>query len=292
MAADSMSAARRTPLIAAVPKMFFPFLVILPGMIAMALHTKTGFFPRKEGGALDYDMTVPLLMQQYLPNGLLGLGMTALIASFMSGMAGNVTAFNTVWTYDIYQSYIRRNAPDSHYLWMGRMATIGGIAISVAAAYVASRFNNIMDMLQLVFAFVNAPLFATFLLGMFWKRATGHGAFVGLLGGTLGAAAHHALTLPVGSLPGIKGGYIAVLRTYPSEMAQNFWTAIVAFTVCFGLTILVSFATRRKQSDEDLKGLVYALTPRPREEVPFHKQPAMLAGAVLVMTVVLNVIFF
>src|SRR3954468_14633747 len=160
MAADSMSAARRTPLIAAVPKMFFPFLVILPGMIAMALHVKTGgFFPHKADGALNYDRTVPLMMKTFLPQGLLGLGMTALIASFMSGMAGNVTAFNTVWTYDIYQSYIRKNASDAHYLWMGRMSTIGGIAISIAAAYVAQRFNNIMDMLQLVFAFVNAPLF-------------------------------------------------------------------------------------------------------------------------------------
>src|SRR5207247_7482035 len=109
------------------------------------------------------------------------------------GMAGNVTPFKTVWTYDIYQSYIRPGRSDAHYLWMGRMSTIFGIAISIAAAYVATRFNNIMDMLQLVFAFVNAPLFATFLLGMFWKRATGHGAFVGLLSGTIAAALHHGL---------------------------------------------------------------------------------------------------
>jgi SSS family solute:Na+ symporter len=292
MAADSMSAARRTPLIAAVPKMFFPFLVILPGMIAMALHTKVGFFPHKLDGSLNYDRTVPLMMKEFLPNGLLGLGMTALIASFMSGMAGNVTAFNTVWTYDIYQSYIKRNASDAHYLWMGRMSTIGGIAISILAAYVAKQFNNIMDMLQLVFAFVNAPLFATFLLGMFWKRATGHGAFAGLLGGTLGAATHHALTLPAGSVPGVKGGYLAVLHTYPSEMAQNFWTAIVSFTVCLLVTILVSLATKRNRSDEELKGLVYALTPRAREEVPLLKQPAVLAIVVLVMTVGLNIIFF
>jgi SSS family solute:Na+ symporter len=292
MAADSMSAARRTPLIAALPKMFFPFLVILPGMIAMALHTKVGFFPHKPDGSLNYDLTVPLMMKEFLPNGLLGLGMTALIASFMSGMAGNVTAFNTVWTYDIYQSYIKRDASDAHYLWIGRMATIGGIALSVLAAYVVRQFNNIMDMLQLVFAFVNAPLFATFLLGMFSKRATGHGAFAGLLGGTLGAATHHALTLPAGSLPGVKGGYVAILHTYPSEMAQNFWTAIVSFTVCFAVTVLVSFATKRNRSDEELKGLVYALTPRTREEVPLLKQPAVLAIVVLVMTVGLNIIFF
>ena len=177
MAADSMQAARRTPLIAAVPKMFFPFLVILPGMIAIALTSQagqTGFsLPTRADGQFTYDMAIPLMLAHYFPNGLLGLGLTALIASFMSGMAGNVTAFNTVWTYDIYQSYIKREGSDQHYLWMGRMATVFGIIVSVGAAYLATRFNNIMDMLQLVFAFVNAPLFATFLLGMFWKRATG-----------------------------------------------------------------------------------------------------------------------
>jgi SSS family solute:Na+ symporter len=190
-----MAAARRTPMIAAFPKMLFPFLVILPGMVAMALTANAGAsgfaLPAKPDGSLNYDMAIPMMLAHYFPTGLLGLGLTALLASFMSGMAGNVTAFNTVWTYDIYQSYIRRHASDAHYLWVGRMATVFGIALSVAAAYAATRFNNIMDMLQLVFAFVNAPLFATFLLGMFWKRATGHGAFTGLLAGTLAATAHH-----------------------------------------------------------------------------------------------------
>src|SRR3989440_3673217 len=254
MAADSMAAARRTPLIAALPKMFFPFLVIVPGMIAMALHTKSGFFPLKPDGSLNYDRTVPLMMKGFLPSGMLGLGMTALVASFMSGMAGNVTAFNTVWTYDIYGSYIRPGQSDAHYLWMGRMATVFGIAISIAAAYVARQFNNIMDMLQLVFAFVNAPLFATFLLGMFWKRATGHGAFFGLLAGTAAAATHHAVTLPAGSSPGVKGGYLALLHRYPSEMAQNFWTAIYSFAACFLVTVLVSLATRRRRSDREAGG--------------------------------------
>src|SRR5438045_4601845 len=138
----------------------------------------------------------------------------------MSGMAGNVTAFNTVLTYDIYQSYIRPDASDAHYLLMGRMATVFGIALSVVAAYAATRFNDIMDMLQLVFAFVNAPLFATFLLGMFWKRASGHGAFSGLLAGTAAAALHHGLTLPMGGAVGVKGGWLATVHTYPSEMAQ------------------------------------------------------------------------
>ena len=177
MAADSMSAARRTPLIAAVPKMLFPFLVILPGMIAMALTQQAGVsdfsLPKAADGSLNFNMATPMMLLHYFPSGMLGIGLTALMASFMSGMAGNVTAFNTVWTYDIYQPYINPKASDQHYLWMGRMATIFGIAVSVAAAYLATAYNNIMDMLQLVFAFVNAPLFATFLLGMFWKRSTG-----------------------------------------------------------------------------------------------------------------------
>ncbi len=296
MAADSMSAARRTPLIAAVPKMFFPFLVILPGMIAIALTHQSGVsgfaLPKKPDGAFNYDMAIPMMLVHYFPSGILGLGLTALMASFMSGMAGNVTAFNTVWTYDIYQSYIKRGASDGHYLWMGRMATVFGIVISVAAAYVATAFNNIMDMLQLVFAFVNAPLFATFLLGMFWKRATGHGAFTGLLSGTIAAAIHHGITLPHNASAGVKGGWLAVIQTYPSEMAQNFWTAIFAWTTCFLVTILVSLMTKPRD-DRELVGLVYSLTERPKDTgLPWYKRPAVLGVIVLLLTLVLNIIFW
>src|SRR5689334_13038697 len=298
MAADSMVAARRTPLIAAFPKMFFPFLVILPGLIAIALPSATAHLTATNAGTttaavetdskglippkidsrtgqplldrqgkpiLDYDLAIPNMLLHYFPTGILGLGLTALLASFMSGMAGNVTAFNTVWTYDIYQSYINKTGSDAHYLWMGRMATVFGIALSIATAYMATRFNNIMDMLQLVFAFVNAPLFATFLLGMFWKRTTGHGAFTGLLGGTMAAALHHGLTLPQGGVPGVKGGWIAALHIYPSEMAQNFWTAIYAWTTCFVITIVVSLLTRA-HDEKELKGLVYSLTERPTQQ--------------------------
>jgi SSS family solute:Na+ symporter len=204
---------------------------------------------------LDFDMTIPSMLLHFFPPGILGLGLTALLASFMSGMAGNVTAFNTVWTYDIYQSYIKPAASDAHYLFVGRLTTVIGIALSVATAYVATRFNNIMDMLQLVFAFVNAPLFATFLLGMFWKRATGHGAFVGLVAGTLAAAVHHGLTLPLGAGVGIKGGWLGAVDQYPSEMAQNFWTAIYAWTTCFIVTIVVSLITRAPD-EQKLAGLV------------------------------------
>jgi SSS family solute:Na+ symporter len=295
MAADSMTAARRTPLLAAFPKMLFPALVILPGMIAIALHQQSGaMLPIGEDGTPNYNLAVPVLLAHYLPSGLLGLGLTALMASFMSGMAGNVTAFNTVWTYDIYQSYIKPGQSDQHYLRMGHAATVFGILLSVVAAYAATRFNNIMDMLQLVFAFVNAPLFATFLLGMFWRRATGHGAFFGLVIGTLTAAIHHGLVLPNGAAVGLKGGFLGtVLHVYPSEMAQNFWTAIFAWTSCFVFTIAISLLTARDKSDDDLKGLVYSLTPKQQDQgLPWHKRPAALGAVVLGLTLVLNVIFF
>jgi SSS family solute:Na+ symporter len=334
MAADSMNAARRTPLIAAFPKMFFPFLVILPGMLAIAATTRPAALPihvrcadpamAAQAGTrsfadsweglvppkidertcqpvvgtdgrvqADYDLATPMMLMHYFPSGILGLGLCALLASFMSGMAGNTTAFNTVWTYDIYHAYINRHASDQHYLQMGRAATVFGVLISVGAAYVAQAFNNIMDLLQLVFAFVNAPLFATFMLGMFWKRATGHGAFTGLLSGTLAAAAHHGLTLPAGAVAGVKGGFLgSVLHVYPSEMAQNFWTAIFAWTTCFLVTLIVSWLTAPRPEPE-LEGLVYSLTPRPTEHgVPLYKQPGPLAIGVLLATVVLNVIFW
>jgi solute:Na+ symporter, SSS family len=297
MAARSMSAARRTPLIAAIPKMLFPFLVILPGMIAIALTHQaggTGFtLPAKDGG-YDYDLAVPMMLGHYLPPGVLGLGLTALMASFMSGMAGNVTAFNTVWTYDIYQSYIRPNESDRHYLRMGHIATVFGIVLSVAAAYVTAQFNNIMDLLQLVFAFVNAPLFAVFLLGMFWRRTTGHGAFYGLVLGTLAAALHHGLTIPAGAMTLIKGSWLGTtVYTYPSEMAQNFWTAIFAWVTCFVMTIVISLSTRVRKSDDELRGLVYSLTPRIKEEgLPWYKEPSTFGWAVLAAGAIFYVAFW
>lgn len=335
MAAHSMSAARRTPLIAALPKMFFPVLVILPGLIAIGLPAKyaqmgtapadasvtelhvaagnapslaaaygEGLIPAKMDAAtgqplrdsdgkvvLDYDLAIPNMLIHYFPSGLLGLGLTALLASFMSGMAGNVTAFNTVWTYDIYQAHIRPGANDAHYLRVGRIATVAGIALSVLAAYMATSFNNILDMLQLVFAFVNAPLFATFLLGMFWKRTTGHGAFFGLLSGMLAAALHHGLTLPAGAVAGIKGGWLGMTHVYPSEMAQNFWTAIFAWTTCFVATILISFLSEPRE-EKELAGLVYSLTPKQKEEhLPWYLRPAALGVGVLILAGILNLIF-
>jgi SSS family solute:Na+ symporter len=288
MAANSMSGARRTPLIGAIPKMFLPFVVILPGIAAIALtNSGVGYTLPMKGDSYDYDLALTTLMTQFYPSGMLGVGLTALMASFMSGMAGNVTAFNTVFTYDIYQSYIRRDAPDRHYLMVGRVTTAVGIALSIATAYLAQHFNNIMDFLQLVFGFVNAPLFATFLLGMFWKRATGHGAFAGLMSGTLAAAATHGLTVAEG-----KGGWLGELTTYPSTMAQNFWIAIFAWSTCFVVTILVSLATRPK-ADDELRGLVYGLTDIPHDpNEPWYRRPGPLALAVGAGAVVLNVLFW
>jgi SSS family solute:Na+ symporter len=367
MAARNMTAARRTPLIASVPKMLLPALVILPGMIAVALASmsKDGYrlppkpihnavyeklipaveaaaAARLDGGAAlakidqsigkaasddlkfspdkiaaivrevgklppgqlkdrlqdavtanDYDGVILSLVRKYCPPGLFGLALTALLASFMSGMAGNVTAFNTVWTYDLYQAYMAPNRSDDHYMWMGRVITVVGILLSIACAYFASNYSNAMDVMQLVFGFVNAPLFATFLMGMFWSRSTSHGAFFGLLGGTLTSAAFHALTLATGNAPGIKGGYLHVIGEFPSEMAQNFWLATFAFTSCLVLTVVISVLTRRSKSDEELHGLVYSLTPRLKdEEQTWYLRPAVLGIVLLAGCVILNYIFW
>jgi SSS family solute:Na+ symporter len=295
MAAGSMRAARRTPLIGAIPKMFLPFLVILPGMIALKLlnDPESGFALLQKDGSDDFNSVIPMMLGNYFPAGLLGLGLTALMASFMSGMAGNVTAFNTVWTYDIYQSYINPNRPDKHYLRVGQFATVFGVIISIGTAYLAAQFDNIMDFIQLVFAFVNAPLFATFMLGMFWKRSTGHGAFYGLLAGIIAATVHHGLTLTAGEAIGIKGGWIHVFHQYPSEMALSFWTAIWAFVVCFVFTIIVSFSTQKTKSDNELKGLVYSLTPKYKEEgIKWYQSNVALAILVGAMAIVLSILFW
>ena len=326
MASHNMDSARRVPIIAAIPKMFFPFLIIVPGLLAITVtashrimdppHAGAAVYasPTAGGGRglipvkvdpltgktmydasghpiLDYDMAIPNMLLHYFPTGILGLGLTALLASFMSGMAGNVTAFNTVFTYDLYQSYIHKGASDRHYLLVGRWATVGGILLSIGTAFVAINFNNIMDTLQLVFAFVNAPLFATFLLGMFSKRTTGHGAFWGLLAGTVAATLHHGLTLPMQALPGIHGGWIMVLHHYPSDMAQNFYGAIYAFTANFVVAVLVSLFTKPRPEAE-LVGLVHSLTPKPPQlHRAWWKRPEALAVAVLIGMVILNLIF-
>jgi len=288
MAAETMSAARRTPVLAAFPKMIMPFIVIVPGIAAVALaNSGSGYVLPRKGDGFDYDQVMSTLMAQFYPSGMLGVGITALIASFMSGMAGNVTAFNTVWTYDIYQSYIRRGAPDAHYLTVARWTTVFGIVASIGAAYLARSFNNVMDFLQLVFSFVNAPLFATFLLGMFWRRATGHGAFWGLVTGTAAAMATYGLTLAEG-----KGGWFGVQHQFPSAMAQNFWIAIAAWSTCFLVTIAVSLVTAPKAAEE-LRGLVYGLTELPPDDAKaWYQRPGPLALVAAGVCLLLNVVFF
>jgi len=296
MAANSMSAARRTPIIGAVPKALFPIIVIVPGMIALALMNQgiSGYsIPTNSSGSPDFNLVIPSLLAHYFPPGILGLGLTALMASFMSGMAGNVTAFNTVWTYDVYQSHISKNRSEEHYLWVGKLATVFGIVASIAFAYFARTFNNIMDVLQLVFAFVNAPLFATFLLGMFWRRTTAEGAFWGLLSGSFTAMAFQGLSLAQGNQPGVKGAWIASCFEFRSEMAQNFWLAIVAWCACFFVTVTLSLATRRDKSDAELVGLVYALTPKIRDaEERWWMRPAVVGMIVLAGTLLLNILFW
>lgn len=293
MIARNLNAARQTPIVAAMPKMLMPLIVVLPGVIAItlmhpSLAAKGYSIPKAADGGLDYTMTLPSLIAHYYPNGLLGVGITALIASFMSGMAGNVTAFNSVFTYDIYQAYIAKGKPDRHYLFIGKFITVAGVIFSIGTAYIAKSFNNINDFLQLVFSFVNGPLFATFLLGMFWKRTTSHGAFTGLLGGTIAAALTHGLTVAEG-----KGGWISPVFTIGSGMAQAFIVAGVSWTANFVLTIMVSLITRPKP-DEALKGLVYSLTPKAEtgEKPVWWKRPASLGLILILITLLLNWIFF
>lgn len=205
----------------------------------------------------------------------------------MSGMAGNVTAFNTVWTFDIYQSHIKKSASEKHYLNVGKATTVVGILLSILTAYVARGFNSIMDLLQLVFSFVNAPLFATFFLGMFWKRTTSNGAFWGLIAGTASAALTHGLTTAEG-----KGGWIANLHTFYSGTSQAFNIAWIAFTVCLLVTAAISMVTAKK-SDEELSGLVYSLTPKQKDsEKVWYKNPLWLGVAVLIITLLINVVLY
>jgi solute:Na+ symporter, SSS family len=277
LAAENQAAAERTPLIATFPKVFFPVLAIAPGLIILSVLPGLG-----HGGGFEnsYNMAIPFAMVHYYPNGLLGLGLTALLAAFMSGMAGNVTAFNTVWTYDLYRSYIRRDAPDRHYLWMGRVVTVVGIILSVGAAYLAAGFNSIMDYVQVLFSVVNAPLLATFLLGMFWRRTTPWGGFWGLIVGTL-----CSLFLWIGE-------QFLHLFSFGSSEGSSMWRALIAFVICSVVTVAVSLFTEAKP-DAELKGLVYSLTPKAEVvETVWYKKPVVLAAAALGIMVVLNIIFW
>lgn len=288
MASNSISAARKTPIIGAFPKMFIPFIVIVPGMISAVLvsemiELKGGGTP--SGGAsgdVTYNDALLLLMRDVLPNGLLGLAIAGLLAAFMAGMAANISAFNTVFSYDLWQRYIRKNHSDDYYLRIGRLATVAATVIAIFTAQIAMGYDNVMDYLQTLFGFFNAPLFATFILGMFWKRMTPTAGWVGLVFGTLSAIAVDRIAAAgVIDLPGQGAAFLA---------------ASTAFVVDIVLSVVVSLVTKPKPASE-LKGLVYSETPRedlvdPDEAaMPWYRRTLPLAGIALAMVVVLNFAF-
>ena len=288
MASDSISSARKTPIIGAFPKMFIPFIVIVPGMISAVLVTemidlKAGGTP--SGGAsgdVTYNDALLLLMRDVLPNGLLGLAIAGLLAAFMAGMAANISAVNTVFSYDLWQRYIRKDHSDDYYLRIGRLATIGATVIAIFTAQIAMGYDNVMNYLQTLFGFFNAPLFATFILGMFWKRMTPTAGWVGLVFGTLSAIAVDRLAAAgVIDLPGQGTAFLA---------------ASTAFVVDIVLSVIVSLVTKPKPASE-LKGLVYSETPRedlvdPDEAaMPWYQRTIPLAGIALAMVIVLNFAF-
>ncbi|GAB2665705.1 sodium:solute symporter family protein [Saccharopolyspora gloriosae] len=283
MASKSMSAAQRTPIIGAFPKLLIPFIVIIPGMIAGVAVQELVVFKATSTGNVDYNDAILLLMRDLLPNGILGVALAGLLASFMAGMAANLSSFNTVFTYDIWQSYIKKDESDQYYLNMGRWVTVGATVIAIGTAFIASGYENLMDYLQQLFSFFNAPLFATFILGMFWKRMTPTAGWLGLVLGTASAVAVFALAeTGVLDLPG---------------QGASFVGAGAAFVVDIVVSVLVSIVTRPKP-DEELVGLVYSLTPRTKlkaaasgEDAGWYRKPGLMAGIVLVITIVLNIVF-
>lgn len=296
MASNSISAARKTPIIGAFPKMFVPFITIFPGMIAAVLVTEIADIKAGEtvaGGAsgegVAYNDSLLYLMRDVLPNGLLGLAITGLLAAFMAGMAANISAFNTVFSYDLWQQYVVKDRDDEYYLMIGRVATVAATVIAIFTAGLASNFSNIMDYLQALFGFFNAPLFATFILGMFWKRMTATAGWVGLVAGTASAVA--VAFLSEDTFGSWSTGVIPV-----SGQGAAFVAAGAAFVVDIVLSIVVSLMTAPKPVAE-LRGLVYSETPRedlvdPDEAShPWYQRTIPLAGVALVLVVILNVIF-
>lgn len=280
LASKNLSTAQKTPIVAAFPKILVPIIAILPGLIAIAVLPEFNAAAHQvaAGGTAtpDYNSALFLLIAHYLPDGILGLAMTGLLASFMSGMAGNVTAFNTVWTYDIYATHIKKNMPDEHYLRVGKLTTFVGVILSIGTAYIVQSFPNLMDYMQLIFSFFNAPLFATFLLGMFWRGATPWGGFWGLLIGISSAIFHYIL-------------YKMHIVTYGSDMGANFYQASWAWAMDFVSTIIISKFTAPKDAAE-LEGLVYGLSPKLQTvALSFYLRPEFWGAVALLVTVVLNV---
>ncbi|HXY14928.1 MAG TPA: sodium:solute symporter family protein [Terriglobales bacterium] len=289
LSAKDLRAAKMAPIIGAAFKMLVPFIVILPGLLGLAvLSVKlTGESTAIATGGHSYNEVLPLMLARYCGPGLLGLGITALIAGFMSGMAGNVSAFTTVWTYDIYRALIRKDKSDAHYVAMGRWSTVVGVIISIGTAYLVMNFKSIMDYVQALFSFFIAPLFATVLLGMLWKRTTAAGGFWGLFAGTLSSIGMYAwVKVDPSALR-----YVA-LSSDARDMAENMYRALWSCLFCFVVTILVSYMTKPK-SDAELSGLVYGVTDIPKENyVTFWHRPWFWATVVAIGFVALNIIFW
>ena len=290
LASSSISAARRAPIIGAFPKMFIPFIVIIPGIIAAIVVPEIASLKAGDGGGdVKYNDAILLLIRDLLPNGMLGVAIAGLLASFMAGMAANISAFNAVFSYDLWQQYIVKDRRDTYYLLVGRLATVAATIIAIGTALIASQYSNLMDYLQTLFGFFNAPLFATFILGMFWKRMTATAGWTGLVAGTLAAVL--VAFLAQDSLGSLSIGVLSL-----SGQGASFLAAGAAFFVDIAVSIVVSFATRPKPEAE-LEGLVYSLTPKeslvdPGEGVvPWHKSPTKLAGIALVLVIILNLIF-
>ena len=280
LAAKNVSAARRTPLIGAFPKLFIPFVVVIPGLVAAVTVKGIG----AKTGDLQFNNAIPILISKYMPTGMLGIAITGLLAAFMAGVAANVTAFNTVVSYDLWQAHVRKAEADEYYVRFGRIATVVGVLVAIGTAFIAAGYNNMMDYIQELFSFFNAPLFATFIIAMFWRRATPWAGFWGLLAGTAAAVATHFLH----SRGGLDLG---------SPLSADFWGATAAFVVDAVVTVGVSLATRPKP-EEELRGLVWGLTPHedvtaerdPAERV-WWRRPLVLGIAALVITVLLYVVF-
>jgi SSS family solute:Na+ symporter len=289
LSAKDLRAAKMAPIIGAAFKMLVPFIVILPGLLGLALLPVklTGETAAVASGGHSYNEVLPLMLAHYCGPGLLGLGITALIAGFMSGMAGNVSAFTTVWTYDIYRALIKKNESDAHYVAMGRWCTVLGVLISVGTAYLVMSFASIMDYVQALFSFFIAPLYGTVILGMLWKRTTSAGGFWGLLAGTLSSIGMWAWV----KVDPTALRYVA-LSPNARDMAENMYRALWSWIVCVVITIVVSYATKAK-SDAELNGLVYGVTAIPHEAaVPFYHRPIFWAMVVAICLVALNILFW
>jgi SSS family solute:Na+ symporter len=290
MASKSISAAQRAPIIGAFPKMFIPFIVIFPGMIAGVLVSAVAKAKATGDAKFDYNNSLLYLIRDLLPNGLLGLAIAGLLASFMAGMAANISAFNTVFSYDLWQTYVKKDEEDHYYLNVGRIATVAATVIAIGTAIFASSYTNIMTYLQTLFGFFNAPLFATFILGMFWKRMTATAGWAGLVSGTLAAIVVSILGTDV--LGSMSLGVISL-----TGQGASFVAAGAAFVVDIIVSVLVSLVTAPREESE-LRGLVYSLTPKQdfhdenEGALSWYQQPTKLAAIGAVLVVILNIIFW